>query len=281
MSTEAVWREILRSWHHEATALVLFVELLYLYVTGPLRARYKWGPPVPPSKVLYFSLGMFAGFLSEATPLHTLSEQYLFSAHMVQHILLTMVMVPLLILGTPDWVFRPVLSWKPVGAVVRFCTHPIPALILFNSVYTLWHMPYLYEAALWNHNIHILEHILMELTAGFMWWPLTSPVREYPRLPEPAQILYVFFMSVAQIGVFAVVTFSDTVLYQFYQSAPLLLGISLQADQQLAGVVMKVGGMLIFLFVVTVVFFRWARREGVFGSPARGLPDRGLSEGRS
>lgn len=276
MSSEAVWQHIARSWHHEVTFLVLLAQLLYLAAMGPLRARYGWGPPVPPSKVLFFSLGMLAAFISEATPLHTLSEEYLFSAHMLQHVILTKVMIPLMILGMPDWALRPLLTWGPVAKVWRFCTSPVIALMLFNGVYTLWHMPYLYEAALWNHNIHILEHILMEVTAVFMWWPLTSPVPEFPRLPEPAQILYVFFMSVAQIGVFAVVTFSESVLYQFYQSAPLLLGISLEADQQLAGVVMKVGGMIIFLFVVTVVFFRWVRREGVFGGPSERL-----SEGRS
>ena len=260
LASPQTYAEIATSWNPGAAAFILWVFVAYLVVIGPVRVRFRLGEPASPRRVALFSAGLFAGFLAEASPLHLISEVYLFSGHMLQHILLTLVMPPLLILGTPEWCFR-FLTKRWVLPIARALTSPIPALAIFNAAYTLWHLQALYQAALYNHNIHILEHIVMVGTAFLMWWPLTSPLPELPRISEAAQVVYVFFMAAAQIGVFAVVTFAYEVFYPFYGAAPRIWGITPHQDQQLAGIVMKLGGMLVFLYVLTRAFFGWVRKE--------------------
>lgn len=280
--TPEVMQSIARAWYPEVIAQILWVQSAYLLLIGPIRRRYRLGPPARPRQILWFSLAMFAAFLAEGTPIHLVSEVYLFSVHMVQHLLLTLVMPPLMILGLPEWAFRPLLHPR-IAPVVRFLVSPLPALVLFNTVYTIWHLPLFYEAALYSHPIHVFEHITMIFTALILWWPILSPMKELPRLPEPIQLIYITLTSVAHIGVFAVVTFSNKVLYEFYAGKPRIFGITPEMDQTMAGIVMKVGGSLIFVFVLGVVFYRWAKREGAKepAHPHAGRPPAPLSPGPS
>jgi putative membrane protein len=116
-------------------------------------------------------------------PLHNLSDTYLFSAHMAQHLVLTLLFPPLLLYGTPAWVVRPILKPGWVTAAARALTRPVPAAALFTAPIVLWHIPRFYEAALRHHNLHILQHLVFLATAVLMWWPILSPVPELPRLP--------------------------------------------------------------------------------------------------
>ena len=109
----------------------------YLLLVGPLRRRFHtadqiWAEPVEPREVLFFSGGILALLVADASPIHELSEQYLFSAHMVQHMLMTMVAPPLLLLGTPAWMLRPALKYSAVIQVARQVTRPLPAIVIFN-----------------------------------------------------------------------------------------------------------------------------------------------------
>lgn len=259
-ATPAVYAAITAEWHADVVAAIIWVMVGYLILIGPVRRRFRLGEPVPIRQIGYFSLGLLTLLFAEASPLHVVSEVYLFSGHMLQHVLLTLVMPPLLLLGLPGWCFRFLLV-RGVRPVARVLTSPIAALALFNALYTLWHLPVLYQAALYNHSIHVLEHIIMTGTALLMWWPITSYVPALPRISQPLQVVYVFFMAAAQIGIFAVVTFANDVFYAFYADAPRLWGITPHQDQQLAGIVMKVGGMFVFLYVLARAFFGWARQE--------------------
>src|SRR5207247_3327008 len=127
--------------------------------------------------------------------LHDLSDTYLFSAHMVQHLLLTLVVAPLFVAGTPGWMLRPLLRHPRTGTLLRWVTRPIPCFAIFNVVIAAWHLPPLYNAAMNNHNIHIFEHLLFIAAAVLMWWPVLSPLPELPRLSFPGQMLYLFLMS--------------------------------------------------------------------------------------
>src|ERR671930_345162 len=103
-------------------------------------------------------------FLALNGPLHNLSDSYLFSAHMVQHLVLTLVFPPLLLYGTPAHVVRPLLRPKWVMAAARVATRPLAAGVIFSVPITIWHVPALYEAALRNHNLHILQHLVFLAT---------------------------------------------------------------------------------------------------------------------
>src|SRR5207302_694757 len=108
--------------------------------------------------------------LSLNGPVHNLSDGYLFSAHMVQHLVLTLVFPPLLLYGTPAWVVRPLLRPRWVHGFARWATRPLAAGVLFSAPITLWHFPQFYEAALEHHPLHIVQHLVFLATGGLVMW---------------------------------------------------------------------------------------------------------------
>jgi putative membrane protein len=203
---------------------------------------------------------MFVIFASLNGPLHDLSDDYLFSAHMVQHLLLTLAMPPLLIASIPGWMLRPLLRNHVIAAIARVVTKPIICFAIFNIVIAAWHIPALYNLAMADHNVHIVEHLMFMAAAVLMWWPLMSPLPELPRLAYPGQMLYCFLMSVPMSIIAVYITLADQVLYPAYASAPRVSWLSPMDDQMLGGLIMWVPGGLIFALIMTVVFFKWAAR---------------------
>ena len=216
--------------------------------------------PSPLQRVSFFA-GLLVIFLSLNGPVHDLSDYYLFSAHMVQHLLLTLIMPPLLLLGTPGWMLEPLLRPRPVAAVARLVTRPIAAYALFNVTVAAWHVPALYNSAVAHHDVHIAQHLMFMVTAVLMWWPLLSPLPKLPRLPYPGQLLYCFLMSVPMTVVAVYIAMADNLLYPGYASAPRLWGISPMLDQHIGGLIMWVPGGLFFYAVMTVVFFKWSQHQ--------------------
>ena len=202
--------------------------------------------------------GLLVMFLTLNGPLHDLSDYYLFSAHMVQHLILALVVPPLLIFGTPGWMLRPALRTQWVRALASRVTGGRAAFVIFNVTVIVWHLPPLYNTAMAYHPVHIVQHLMFLVTATIMWWPLMSPLPELPRLPYPGQLLYCFLMTIPMSIVAVSVTMADHVLYPAYSSAPRVWGLTPLNDQQLGGLIMWVPGGLFFLLVASVVFFKWS-----------------------
>lgn len=246
------------SWSiHPSTVIGLAVlGVLYLW-----RARgASEEKPLSGWKKLSFFSALLVVFVSLNGPIHDLSDTYLFSAHMVQHLLLTMLFPPLLITGVPGWMLRPLLSNRFIGATARFLTRPFVCFTIFNLVIAGWHIPFFYNAAMASHNIHILEHLMFMGAAVLMWWPLTSQLPELPRLSYPGQMLYCFLMILPMSIVAVYISMADEVLYPAYSAAPRITALSPLDDQLLGGLIMWVPGGLIFMLIMTVIFFRWAAR---------------------
>jgi putative membrane protein len=219
-------------------------------IAGPRRSQHT-----------LFVSGLLVLFLSLNGPLHDLSDYYLFSAHMVQHLLLTLVVPPLLILGTPAWMLRPALKTPWVNALAHLVTGPRTAFVIFNVVLAGWHLPPLYNLAMANHNIHIVEHLMFLVSATLMWWPLTSLMPELPRLSYPWQMLYCFMMTIPMSIVAFSITLADHLLYPAYAAAPRIWGITPMMDQGGGGLIMWVPGTLFFGVVFSFVFKRWAAAD--------------------
>jgi putative membrane protein len=194
--------------------------------------------------------------------LHDLSDSYLFSAHMVQHLVLALVVAPLLIMAAPGWMLRPVLGWRPAGAIARWVTHPFRAYAIFNVVMCAWHLPPLYNLAMADHPVHIVQHLMFLVASVLMWWPILSPLPELPRLAYPMQMLYLFLMSIPMSIVAVYIAYADSVLYPAYATAPRLWGISPMQDQLIGGLIMWIPGGLFFFAVISVIFFRWQQHDG-------------------
>ena len=243
-------------WSIHPSTVIGIAALGALYVWASLKLRAQ---PTRAQRLLFFS-GLLLMFASLNGPIHDLSDDYLFSAHMVQHLLLTLVMPPLLLAGVPGSTLRPILSKRGIAPVARFFTRAPITFVVFNLVIAAWHLPPLYNAAMANHNIHILEHLMFMFTAVLMWWPLLSQLPEFPRLAYPGQMLYSFLMSIPMSIVAVYIAMSDHVLYPAYAAAPRVLPISPLEDQLLGALIMWIPGGIIFYIIMTVVFFKWNAR---------------------
>lgn len=236
---------------------VPLLTVLYLYAIGPLRKRRRLADQVDRRQVASFLLAMVILFASLQGPLHELSDYYSLSAHMVQHLLVTLIMPPLLLKGIPHWLIDPVVRMRGVGSVIRFLTHPFVAFLPFNAVFAVSHAPQFYQAALGVPAVHSVEHTLYMSTAVLTWWPIFSPSRLLPPLSDPLQMLYLFAQSLIPTILGAIITFANQILYPFYEAAPRVIGLSARDDQQAAGLIMWLGGTSIVLLILTIRFFRW------------------------
>jgi putative membrane protein len=208
-----------------------------------------------------FSIGMACLWFGADWPVHDLAEGYLYSAHMVQHMVFTLLAAPLLIAGTPAWMWRAVLSPRPVFVTFRFLTRPVVALIAFNGLLLFTHWPEVVEASVGSELTHFTLHVLLFGSAIVVWWPIMSPLVELPALTPPAQMMYLFMQSLAPTIPASFLTFGHTLLYPVYGTFPRIWGISALNDQLIAGLLMKiVGGLILWVFIATI-FFRWHARE--------------------
>jgi putative membrane protein len=253
------------NWEPSVIAGVALLSVAYLGAISPLRAKFHITQKVGLATITWFLLGMLVILFALVSPLDSLSDHYLFSAHMLQHVLLTLVAPPLLLLGTPAWFFKPVLRRPGLRAVAHALTNPPLAFILFNVTFLLWHIPVAYEAALNNELVHLIEHLCFMGTAILFWWPILSPLDELPRLPYPGQILYLFLAAVPSTILGALIIFTPSILYPTYVIAPRINGFSPMADQQIAGMIMAMPASMIYLGVMGGVFFAWLNREEHLG----------------
>jgi cytochrome c oxidase assembly factor CtaG len=238
------------------------IEAVYLLCVSTYRDRLAGSRPVPPAKRIAFSSGVLVMLLALATPLDTLGDTYLFTAHMIQHLLLTLIAAPLLLLGMPDWLARRVLEGTHLTGFVRRARHPLLAFFGFNIVFALAHVPAFYELTLSNEPLHAVEHLVFLGTAMLMWMPVLSPVPEISApYPPLGQVMYLFLQTVPASLLGALLAATSSAYYSTYVLAPRIVALSPLEDQQLGGLLMWVGGGLFFLLATGVVFFAWAGRE--------------------
>ena len=252
----------LTQWNWEPSILIgtVLITGLYLYAIGPLRKRYFPEEPVKTGQTVSFLLGVFFMFLSLVSPLDELGDSYLFSAHMVQHLVLTVIGPPLLVIGTPGWFIKPLVRNKIAFRVAKALTYPAVAFVLYNVDFWLWHAPPLYNATLENQNIHILEHLTFIVFGILNWWPMFSQSKDLPRLSIGGQVLYLFLSGMPSVLLGAGLTFSPP-LYAPYIAAPRVWGISAATDQQLGGLIMWVPVSISYIVVMSVLFIRWMQQQ--------------------
>ena len=214
----------------------------------------------------------FAGLAAIALALLSPIEAYegqLFSVHMVQHLLLTVVAAPLLVASapitltlravSPRWRHRllAVLHSLPLRAI----TFPVVTWLLFAAVNWGWHFSTLYDDALENQLIHYLQHATFLLAGLLFWWPALGADPAPWRLPHPGRLLYLF-LAMPQNSFLGVALLSaPTVLYPHYVTTLRAWGPSALEDQQLGAMLMWVVGDLAFLAGMVVVVAQWMRQE--------------------
>jgi cytochrome c oxidase assembly factor CtaG len=278
---------ILRSWRFDPIIVLPLAAAAALYVRGVMRIRAA-RPSFPRWRTACFlsSLGVF--YLALQSPIEAYSDR-LFSVHMVQHLLLTMVAAPLLVLGTPvvlalrastgsfrGRVLVPVLHSRPAALL----SHPVVSWSLFTIALWASHFTNLYEAALANETVHGLEHILYITTGVLFWRPVVGRETGPSRITHPARLLYLF-LAMPQMALLGLAIYSsDQVLYPHYIVTTSALGTSALADQHLAGAFMWIASMVLMLPAMAFVLFDWMRKEAREGARFDARLDRANSAAR-
>jgi len=253
----------LSSWHWEPTVLLGLVVAILGY--GLLAWRlWRASGRFDGRAATAWALGLLAVFVALQSPLDALAGESLLSANMLQHGLLMSVAPPLLLLGLYPRVVvpftrpvvRPLLRNRRTHALLRAASMPALAIGAWLAVLYAWHVPALYELALRNERVHIVEHLFF-VNAGLLFWmPVIEPMPALVRMGPPAKLAY---LAVGQVGtalVVAVLIWGPP-LYPFYDASRTLWGLSAAADQRLAGLTMMVVDMLVALSVAGWVVFRW------------------------
>ncbi len=235
---------------------------LYIRAVTTWRKRYRWSPtPVESWRAWCFGIGQLVLFVSLNGPLHHLSDFYLFSAHMVQHLLLNLVWAPLTVVAIPPWLAEAALRVRWFRRVSDSVSSLRVKFILYNGVLYFWHIPTMYDAALKYHNLHIVEHLGFMGTAIIAWVGLLCSAPSLPRPHRLAQLLYLFLMSLPMKLLGAIITLSTTVIYTGYLDAPRIAGITPIMDQGYGGLLMWLPGGLVIWASMIYVFAKWVQEE--------------------
>ena len=244
----------------------LLVAAIGLVYAGAIRReRSRRGPGGEAAATRFqltcFIAGLGVMWLASDWPIHDLAEGYLYSVHMVQHLLFTLVVAPLLLAGTPAWMARRILGrgWRLSAA--RGLSRPVTGLVQFNIILVFSHWPIVVDATIRHHPLHFFAHALLLISAIFMWMPVASPLPEVPRLKPPTQMLYLFLQTIVPTVPASFLTFNSRPLYKVYTTFPRLWGISALSDSQFAGLIMKIVGGMYLWAAIGVVFFRWYSDE--------------------
>jgi cytochrome c oxidase assembly factor CtaG len=259
---------ILAAWDFEPSIVVGCAGLLALYAW---QHRGDW------SRAGWFCAGVALMALALMSPLDTLSDSYLFSAHMVQHMVLILIVPPLLLLGISTRAALRALAMPAVAKIERVLAKPAVAWTMGIGTLFAWHLPAFYNAALANEDLHIFEHLCFLVAATIFWWPILAPVEEARMAPLPA-LVYLATAAVANSALGILLTFAEPGLYPAYlhPADPLEIlatirnswGLTPDVDQELGGLLMWVPGGFVFLGAMIAVLSRWYRDSR---APATGV----------
>ncbi len=289
--------------HLEVWMLILVIIALGGYIAKILANKLDMKSKITKRQKWSFVAGVFVLWLASDWPMHDISESYLYSVHMIQHLLIAFIVPPLFLIATPRWLANLVIGINPLagsnsaaasnpgaasssnmnggnsipdtnGAILgtdslhnsalpkwlRRLAHPVLAGLLFNAIVAASHIPWVVNQSVESAGLHYLVHLLVFVTGIIMWLPVCGPFEEL-RLNPPGQMIYLFTMSLLPTIPAAFLTFANGPIYEAYEVPTRLWGIGVVADQQAAGLVMKLVGGFYLWGIIGYIFFKWTLRE--------------------
>lgn len=264
--------------------LILSVTVVYLLLTTKYRHVFKTSKPLTKKQGFLFIISMLLLYIMKGSPIDLLAH-FMFSVHMTQMAIMLFVIPPFLIIGIPDWIWRSLLNIKMFAVIFSYCTHPLIALLLFNGLFSFYHIPFIFDHVMQNRWLHVSSSILLFISAIFMWWPLINDIPEGQSLSGIKKVAYIFAGGMLLTPACALIIFANSPIYATYSDptawgtamrlcignstfsnlnlsrSQLFSSMSLLHDQQLGGVLMKAIQEIIFGIVLGHVFFEWYRKE--------------------
>ncbi len=257
-----IWQVLSSTWNMEPWVLI---SALFLLIGYGIATGFKFTK----LSALFVS-GIALYVFALVSPLDYLGRTYLFSAHMIQHILLLLIVPLLLLLAIPEKLAKKALSVEPFGSIMKVLGHPLIAWFLGVGAMWVWHLPSLHDMVLANDNLYIAQQISFVLIGMIFWWPVFAPV-ESRRLSPLTSTLYLSSACLGCTILGMLITFAGAGLYAAYMTPvdtmgilPLLRGelcLTPGVDQQIGGLTMWVPGCLIYLTASMVTLARWYSTE--------------------
>ena len=257
-------------WDWEPSVIIGCAALTIAYVALTCKRGLTGAP--------YFLAGVALLLLDLVSPIDTLGDRYLFSAHIIQHFLLALVIPPLLLLGTPRRLAAAALERPLLNRLERILGQPPVSWLAGVGTMLIWHVPFLFNAALANNGLHIFQHLTFLVTGTMSWWPILGPLKDR-HLPTLAAVSYLFSACVCCSLLGAFLTFAPARLYPAYLNPadtlgilPLLRenwGLDPKSDQQLGGLLMWVPGCFVYLAGILFTVMRWYQAPAASNSRER------------
>lgn len=270
---------ILAAWSFPVWPAIGLVIAGALYLRGWLALQRTRARDLPMWRAMCFFGGLAAIWIALASPIDALDD-YLLSAHMLQHFILMSIAPPLLVLGAPLVPMlrglprrmirglRPVFASRGVHKVAHGLARPVVAWLAMNVAYLGWHVPQAFELTLRSEPWHNTEHMCFLFTSIAFWWVIVEPWPSRTAWSRWMVIPYLLTADVVNTILSAVLTFSGKVLYPSYAAAERITTLTPLKDQVLAGAEMWVLNSIIFLVPVAVLVVRMLSPRGLRESAA-------------
>lgn len=264
--------------------VMVAVLAVYFLITVKYRNRFEDSEPITTKQALLFTSGIILLYAIKGSPLDLMGH-LMFYAHMIQMATLYLIIPPILIVGIPQWIWRKILVKPVIKPLFNFFTRPIIALILFNGMFSFYHIPLIFDVIKTDMLLHASYTVVLFIMAVFMWWPLINQVDVDSRLSGVKKIGYIFADGILLTPACALIIFADMPMYDTFSDpsawaaalelcvSPTILStlelsgpemfnsMSLLHDQQLGGVLMKVLQEIVYGVVLFQVFYEWYRKE--------------------
>lgn len=267
-------------------ALVAVV-ILYFLITVKWRGRFEGSTPVTKNQTALFLSGMAMLYIIKGSPID-LWGHILFSVHMLQMVVLLLLIAPLLIMGIPNWIWKKAFEIKIIDRTFRLFTNSVVSLMTFTIAFSAYHYPMILDFVKLSMPLHAIFTITIFMSAVFLWWPLVNTLEGQPKLHGLKKIGFIVLSALLVTPACALIIFVDVPVYATYSGGEAwlqamalcvpagtlsgLAGLGISGpemftnmttvtDQQLGGILMKVGQELIYIFVIGKVFFTWAAEE--------------------
>ena len=281
---DALNHGILRAWSFPLLPFVALTLTTALYLRGFRQARRTRPHELPPWRAACFLAGIASLWIALASPIDALDD-FLLSAHMIQHFLLMSVAPPLLLLGAPvvpllrgipRWLIRrplhPLFTSRPLAKLAHILTHPALLWLAMNIAYLCWHAPPAFELTFRSEAVHNLEHLCFLFTSLGFWWVVLQPWPAHPRWPRWSIIPYLLGADLVNTILSALLAFSGRVLYPSYAAAPRITHLTPLQDQVAAGSEMWVLNSVVMLVPAVVLTMKLLTPKSLRSSRANPQP---------
>lgn len=257
---------------------------LYFFITSKKQHWFEDTTPVTKKEMIAFVSAMLLLYAVKGSPADLMGH-IMFSVHMAQMALLLMLVPPLLIVGIPTWIWHKIVSMRYIQPAFRFLTKPLLALIVFSGMFSIYHIPLVFDTIKQNEIYHTIFTVILFMTAMLLWWPIMNKLKGEHQVHGLSKIGYIIGSAILITPACALIIFASHPMYATYSNgdawlkamelcvpSSTLSGLTLSGpelfsnmpimeDQQLGGIVMKIIQEIIYGVILALVFFQWYRSE--------------------